>query len=43
MKNKDIPCCAADAMRHVKAVDVNGATIGLPCSTSSLPRCATSG
>jgi predicted RNA polymerase sigma factor len=29
MKNKDIPCCAADAMRRVKAVDVNGATVGL--------------
>ncbi|MEN6342274.1 MAG: hypothetical protein ABFC89_06900 [Methanospirillum sp.] len=29
MKNNDIPCCAADAMRRVKAVDVNGATVGL--------------
>ena len=28
MKNKDIPCCAADAMRRVKPVDVNGATVG---------------
>ncbi len=29
MKNKDIPCCAADAMRHVKPVEVNDATVGL--------------
>ncbi len=29
MKNKDIPCCAADAMRRVRPVEVNGATIGL--------------
>lgn len=29
MKNNDIPCCAADAMRRVKPVEVNGATIGL--------------
>ena len=29
MKNKDTPCCAADAMRRVKPVEVNGATIGL--------------
>jgi hypothetical protein len=29
MKNNEIPCCAADAMRRVKPVDVNGATVGL--------------
>jgi hypothetical protein len=29
MKNNDIPCCAADAMRRVKAVEVSGATVGL--------------
>jgi hypothetical protein len=29
MKNNDVPCCAADAMRRVKAVDVDGVTIGL--------------
>lgn len=29
MKNNDIPCCAADAMRRVKPVEVNGAIIGL--------------
>lgn len=29
MKNNDMPCCAADAMRRVKAVEVNGATVGL--------------
>jgi hypothetical protein len=29
MKNDDIPCCAADAMRTVKSVEVNGATVGL--------------
>jgi len=29
MKNTDIPCCAADAVRRVKAVDVNGVTVGL--------------
>lgn len=29
MTNYDTPCCAADAMRHVRPVDVNGATIGL--------------
>ena len=29
MKNNDIPCCAADAVRHVKPVEVNGATVGL--------------
>ena len=29
MKNKDITCCAADAMRRVMAVDVSGSTVGL--------------
>jgi hypothetical protein len=29
MKNNDVPCCAADAMRRVKPIDVNGATVGL--------------
>jgi hypothetical protein len=29
MKNRDRPCCAADAMRRVKTADVNGATVGL--------------
>ncbi len=29
MKNNCIPCCAADAMRRVMAVDVNDATVGL--------------
>jgi len=29
MKNNAIPCCAADAMRRVKPVDVNGAAVGL--------------
>ena len=29
MKNNHIPCCAADAMRRVMAVDVNDATVGL--------------
>ena len=29
MKNKDFPCCAADAMQRVKPVEVNGATVGL--------------
>jgi hypothetical protein len=28
MKNDDIPCCAADALRRVRAVEVNGPTIG---------------
>ncbi len=31
MKNNDIPCCAADAVRHVRPVEVNGATVGLDC------------
>jgi hypothetical protein len=29
MKNNDIPCCAADAVRSVKPIEVNGATVGL--------------
>ena len=29
MKSDDIPCCAADAMRRVRPMGVNGATIGL--------------
>lgn len=29
MKNKDVPCCAADAMRRVTLVDVGETTIGL--------------
>jgi len=29
MKNDDIPCCAADAMRAVRSVEVNGAPVGL--------------
>jgi hypothetical protein len=29
MKNDGIPCCAADAIRSVKQVEVNGATVGL--------------
>ncbi len=29
MKNNDIPCCAADAMRRVKPVEVYGVTVGL--------------
>lgn len=28
MKNNDTPYCAADAMRRVKPVEVNGATVG---------------
>lgn len=34
MKNNDIPCCAADAVRHVRRVEVNGATVGLGCLDS---------
>jgi hypothetical protein len=29
MKNDDKQCCAAEALRRVKPVEVNGATIGL--------------
>ncbi len=29
MKNDGIPCCAADAVRHVRPVEVDGVTIGL--------------
>lgn len=29
MTNKGIPCCAVDAMRRAKYVEVNGATVGL--------------
>jgi hypothetical protein len=29
MKIKDIPCRAADAVRHAMPVEVNGATVGL--------------
>jgi len=29
MKKDGIPCCAADAVRHVQPVEVDGATVGL--------------
>jgi hypothetical protein len=29
MNNNGIPCCAADAMRTVRQVEINGVTIGL--------------
>ena len=29
MANKDIPCCAADAMRRVKQIDVGGIVVGI--------------
>ncbi|HOT94617.1 MAG TPA: hypothetical protein PK089_05450 [Methanoregulaceae archaeon] len=29
MMNRDVPCCAAEAMRRVRPVVVNGATVGL--------------
>lgn len=29
MADKDIPCCAADAMRRVKQVDVGGIVVGI--------------
>ncbi|ADN35127.1 conserved hypothetical protein [Methanolacinia petrolearia DSM 11571] len=29
MTNKDIPCCAADAMRRVKQIDVEGTVVGI--------------
>ena len=29
MADRDIPCCAADAMRRVKQVDVDGIVVGI--------------
>lgn len=29
MKDDDIPCCAADAMRRIKSIEVDGVTVGL--------------
>jgi len=29
VKNDGIPCCAADAVRHVRPVEVDGVTVGL--------------
>lgn len=29
MADRDIPCCAADAMRRVKQLDVDGTVVGI--------------
>lgn len=29
MKNHGIPCCAADAVRRIRSIEVDGVTVGL--------------